>query len=356
MNKMSRKAFLILTLIGFFLMWGLPLKLWATTYRVSDGGDSPHLDTTAIDGNWTLTGAVVVQNETAEGTANAIRIDAISPFNYTCTDVKGSDWSGYDLANLGMAMYIYSNDSSGSDTLSIAITEEDDNDGAAPGVPQTWTLTTPISLNWTGWRYQWVKIPNGIQGYEFTASAPEPDGSQANFNPKPVAATPPNSGWAAKGVTTIQMTLTNNSGKNNNIYVDRIVLSPGLATVSQIFPTDDVQPDGKTTPDIILDRAPYTISAVLSGADVTQALNRISIIHSNDSTTLLNTNAATDNDGVNGLFATPDSPPLGGSQPYTVFIMPVDANGDTGEAEVITFKVSPPSKKVGTVYNRNVTQ
>ncbi|MCK4326679.1 hypothetical protein KAW55_07995, partial [bacterium] len=296
MNKMSQKIFLMLALISFFLMCGLSLKLWATTYCVYDDGDN--LDTTDIEGSWSWgAGANTVQNETAEGTGNAVEIDA-GTVSYTCSDEDGSDWSGcYVIAPLYMGMWIYSNDSSGTDTLDIIITEEDDDglNGGGPGVDQTWDLTTPISLDWTGWRYQYVTLPSGTTANDFTPSA-NPDEAIGDFNPGPVD--DPLNGWAAKGVESIQMALTNNSGNNSSIYVDRIALSPGDATVSQIFPTDDVQADGKTTPDITLDRAPYTISAVLSGAEIANALNRISIVHSNDSDNLLNTVANTEDDGV----------------------------------------------------------
>jgi len=276
----------------------------------------------------------------------SLKITGNGTATYTYADPHGDDWltPGYD----DLDFFVYGDDDKNTETLQVVITEYD-NLGINE-VPERWTWPKTGSsypIDWKGWRYIRINIKNDAN----------PSGGDGIWNPNIKLTGPPPTRY--KGLTKIEFTVGNNAvGVGDNIYIDEIYAS-GDGTgikVQMIDPTDDTQ---NIEIDKIVDRAPPTISAVLSStADVTNT--EIDIV--NESNVLQRINATVADDGNTGVFATPDptyGPAYGSSgQTYTVFIWPniIDPNLNLGEAQVIRFKVVSPSKKVGTAYNRNVTQ
>jgi len=261
----------------------------------------------------------------------SLKITGNGTATYTYADPHGDDWltPGYN----DLDFFVYGN--GGSTTLTVVLTEWD-NLGPFNNVPEKWTsISSPI--NWKGWQY--VTIPLPPTGWSSS-------GGDGIWNPDIKQVGPPP--LRHKGLTKIAFRVSNNTG---GIYIDEIYVSGHGTGIVQFTDPNSL--------DATVDRAPPTISAVLSGgADVQKT--EIDIV--NESNVLQRINLDVANDGNRGVFATPDltyALSYGSSgQTYTVFIWPniLDPTLNLGEAQVIRFQVVYPSKKVGTKYNRNVTQ
>lgn len=356
--EISAKALSILWLF-VALLFGISSSAWA--FRWIDDFNIISRQGITEDEDWDWTGTLD-STHTADATDRAGRISP-GTTSYTTETPTDGDWGTTDNF---IGLYIWG--SGGLETLSIVITEEDP-DNPTPPPPanptnEVWTLDTdpatfgnqPQTVNWTGWKYKMYKLPD-----DFT-----PSGGNGTWDPVYMASNPP-SNFEIRGAIQIDLILTG----PNAVYIDEITLcNSGTKTgwVTLIFPTDDISDTGI---DITLDRLPPTISAVLgTSADVTNGNTNIYVIQENpfESSNSYPTedlivlpNDVRD-DGDNGLFATPNDTTAAGTGAYlpggvfTVFIRPVDSDGNYGMAEVITFSVSSPGTAVGTEYHREVTE
>ena len=144
-------------LCGFFLLWIVESSNAVTWINDFSGNN--------FGGNWSLTDITALATHTAEATTFAGNINTAGGGRYS-TAVKNdanSVWSGY--GGQYFSLYVYG-DNSGNN-LTIELVEEDEVGGIA--VDETWTtaVSAPITINWTGWRYEMFQLPGGVSP-EFT--------------------------------------------------------------------------------------------------------------------------------------------------------------------------------------------
>lgn len=333
-------------LAGILIVWPLTTA-WSTPVFIDD------FEGNAMVG-WSWTTGTTTQNYTAEASPHGLVL-APAGVGDTYSIAAGANWDGYRGHYIGF--YLYSTDGLAGDTLDIIITEGDW-DGTIGEELQPWDLTNDIVIDWTGWRYIMRRLPDGTTVNDFQATATSQEGGIANFDPVPGVAP-----QTHRGVISIQF---QNNSAAHNLYIDEINISRSnpIATVVSTFPRD-----GTT-----LDRLLPTISAVFDANTDVAHLNTNIFITQQDldlgDTDYYSIDGLVDypndvrDDGVSGLFATPndtvsDAAGWGaytGGGPFVVFIMPANSDGDFGQAEVITFSVSPPGTAVGVEYHREVTE
>lgn len=234
---------------------------------------------------------------------------------------KNQDWTTAG-ADHDIGFFVYGNN--GLQTINIDIVEGD-NPTLLLKVPETWSLSSPITVNWIGWKYFRYDIASDFSSV----------GGDGSWNPD-YDATPVTGN---DGVSQVKFTIGNNVG--NKIYIDEIYVSLDGSALTldgwpcKIFPVGDVEDNSI---DITIDWPPPTVSAVFDWDPTTNSTIRI--VNESSVTNCLNITAnnrySASVGGLYGIFATPDTPIGDGT--YTIFIVPCDGTS-RGEAEVVRFKV-----------------
>lgn len=332
----------------------VPLKVQASPQYIDDFDGIGN----NLSGSWSIADTRT-QNYTAEASSYGMEL---SPSN-TYTMIAGG-WSFYhDVVGDYLGFYLYCSDGSAAinDTLSIAIIEGDYDSGTKTDVYETWELTTAIDIDWTGWKYKMVHLPNDI---ELTGATGTGDGIFT-----PVA---PGGGDKSKGATSIQFTV-NNGAMGSYYVIDEINICQ-CVTIAEVLLT--FPQNGDSSFRVI----PPTISAVCDiNTDVTNSFSQLFLTqkdenladlkhYSIDGLTSLHASypggGLTANDGVSGLFATPDdkTSDAGGWGAYqegasfVMFIRPANIDGDIGQAKIIAFSMNPPPLRLKTRYRRDLTE
>lgn len=331
-------------LAGAILIVGLVVvraPLYADTTWIHDFNFPPQKlpdGVASSDGN-VIGNRSMSETPVAEGSYGSMQLSV--DFTYTW-EGNGDDWEADGYVGQYLGFYLYN--AGGDNTLTITITEHDNVGGVE--VAETWEAT--VSTSWTGWRY--IRIPVNAIGFTKT-------GATGNdiFDPS-ISLGPP----IIRGVTEFRF-----SG-NADLYIDEIIFSPSTDIwVQRIYPTMD---ESATSIDRALDfeNLPPTFSAILQGILHTPDVTRswIIIVNNNDADNDLGT--PTDNMDTNTqywssgnnyfLYASPDAGTLSNGNTYTMFIRPIDTDGNVGQCEVVTFTLSgtftPPSS---TKYHRELT-
>lgn len=279
-------------------------------------------------GTWSTTATIDVDSQTqvadpAAGTDEScsitgngdVQIDWVAP---------GKDWTTPPNTYNDIGFFVYG--TNGGQTIDIDIVEGDN--VAAAMVDETWSLSSTITVNWTGWKHF---------RYSFTSDFGKTGVTGDNtWNPDVNVSAPQDTTVDYDGVKQIKFTIGNNVG--NTIYIDEIYVSldGSTFTVYQTFPIDDVEDNSV---DAIVDWPPSTVSAVFDWNPTTDSTIRL--VNESAVTNCLNSNielysASVDN--FYGIFATPDTPLSAGT--YTIFIVPKNGTTARGVAQVVRFTVS----------------
>jgi len=320
---------------------------------INDFNSSPN----DLGANWSLTNVTTPATHTAEATDQAGYI-ATATGQYSTAVVAEGNWgSTYD--GQYFSLYVWGNGNS-SETLTIEIVEEDydQTDNTLPVQEETWSVAVHFptggdNLSWTGWKYFMFKLPEGAVVNDFTPSGTNTD---STWNPSyAAAAVVPPLTPELRGAKSI------NFVTNANIYIDQVVISDvgsADAWVREIFPSNDNEADSI---DITLPALPPTISTVFgTSANLTHANNKIVVIEEDPTDSIPSvptTNLCSDNgddDGIGGFLVTPDNAAYVAGSVYTVFIHPVNASGEPGKCEVVTFTTAAPASTIENKYKRSL--